>query len=202
MPTTASDELIPLTDEDDLWSSCFLVAPLVIIGSRDAAGEQNFAPKHMAMPLSWERYFGFVCTPQHTTYRNILASGQFTVTFPWADQVLLASLAAAPRGEDDTKPSLAALPTRPAEQVDGAFLEQGHLFLECELHRLVEGFGENCLIAGKVVAAQVHRRALRASDEDDQEVLRRAPLLAYVQPGRFTEISQALSFPFPAGFKK
>ncbi len=194
-------DIVTIDPLADLWKSCFTPAPLVLIGSRDASGEDNFAPKHMVTPLGPGPYFGFVCTPRHSTYRNIEQRKEFTVSFPRPSQIILASLAAAPRAEDDSKPALRALPTFPAQMVAGSFLEEGYLFLECRLERLIEGFGEHCLVAGRVIRTHVHRQALRATDRDDQGLLAQAPLLVYVQPGRFASISDSLSFPFPLGFE-
>ena len=67
---------------------------------------------------------------------------------------------------------------------------------------MVEGFGENSLIVGEVVAARVADDALRVSDGDDADLLRSAPLLAYLHPGRFAPIADTLSLPFPAGMRK
>ena len=58
---------------------------------------------------------------------------------------MLASLAASPREGDGSKPCLDALPTFPASEVDGVFIEEGYLFLECVLDRIVDDFGENSL---------------------------------------------------------
>src|SRR5207342_3425489 len=62
---------------DALWERVFTVAPLVIVGSKEADGTYDLAPKHMAMPLGWRRRYGFVCTPRHRTYRNIERHGVF-----------------------------------------------------------------------------------------------------------------------------
>jgi flavin reductase (DIM6/NTAB) family NADH-FMN oxidoreductase RutF len=197
-----SAALVSLDLKWPIWERFFTVAPLAIIGSRDATGGFDLAPKHMATPLGWQNYFGFVCTSRHRTYQNIRREGAFTVSFPRPTQVVLASLAAAPRDDDDVKPALALLPTRPAGTVAGVFLEDGYLFLECLLDRIVDGFGENSLIAGRVVAAQVAEEALRLSDGEDAEVFRAAPLLAYLAPGRYAEIHSAHAFPYPAGFAR
>ena len=106
---------IPVSTETPIWSRFFTVAPLVIVGTREGDGH-DLAPKHMAMPLGWDNYFCFVCSPQHATQSNAQRTGQFTVSFPRPEQIVEASLAAAPREEDSSKPSLAAIPTssRPA----------------------------------------------------------------------------------------
>jgi flavin reductase (DIM6/NTAB) family NADH-FMN oxidoreductase RutF len=156
----------------------------------------------MVTPLGWENYFGFVCTPQHATYRNIQREQVFTVSYPTTDSVVLTSLAASPRCDGDSKPSLVALPTFAAESIDGRFLLGGSLFLECRLDRIVDGFGVNSLIAGRVVAAHAKSETLRRMDVDDQQTLAASPLLAYVSPGRYTMIHETQSFPFPAGMKR
>jgi hypothetical protein len=44
--------------------------------------------------------------------------------------------------------------------------------------------------------------ALRSSDQDDEDLVYSAPLLAYLYPGRFAEITNSNQLPFPAGFKR
>jgi flavin reductase (DIM6/NTAB) family NADH-FMN oxidoreductase RutF len=194
--------LVSLDPKLPIWERFFTVAPLVLIGTREENGTFDQAPKHMVTPLGWMNYFGFVCTPRHRTYQNIRREGAFTVSYPRPTQIVLTSLAAAPRDDDDVKPALALLPTRPARLIDGVFVRDGYLFLECMLDRIVDDFGENSLIAGRIVAAEVAEDALRLSDGDDAEVLRTAPLLAYVAPGRYAEIRYGHAFPFPMGFAR
>ncbi len=195
-------QLVSLEVDCPIWQRFFCVAPLVVIGSQEQDGSPDLAPKHMATPLGWENYFGFVCAPTHSTYRNIRREECFTVSFPRPDQVLLASLAAAPRCEDGSKSMLQAVPTFPARFTDGVFLRDAYLLLECELDRVVDGFGPNSLIAGKVMAAYAHRDALRDDDRDDQDVLDACPLFVYLHPNRFAEIATSQSFPLPAGFRR
>jgi flavin reductase (DIM6/NTAB) family NADH-FMN oxidoreductase RutF len=194
--------LVALDPERPIWDHFFLVAPLIVVGTREGDG-YNMAPKHMVAPMGWQNYFGFVCTPGHRTYHNARRAGAFTVTFPRPSQVVLASMTAAARSDGPGhKPELAGLPTFPADVVEGRFLEDGYAFLECELDRTVDGMGENSLVIGRIVAAQVHADALRASDVDDQDLLFHAPLLAYLQPGRYAVIQKTFSFPFPADFRR
>ena len=184
-----------------IWSQFFVVAPLVLVGTREQNGGHDLAPKHMAMPLGWQNYFCFVCHPSHATQRNAERSGEFTVSFPRPEGIIQASLGAAGRRPDGSKPGLAAIPVFPATRVDGVLVRDAHLWLECELERIIDGFGENTLIVGRVVAAAVDEEALRASDSDDAERIRAHPLLAYLSPGRFAPISESFSFPFPVDFR-
>jgi hypothetical protein len=58
------------------------------------------------------------------------------------------------------------------------------------------------MVVGKIVAAAAREEAVRGPDLDDTEILRRLSPLAYVNPGRFSAVSETLSFPFPAGFSR
>lgn len=178
-----------------------MIAPLVIVGTREREGH-DLAPKHMAMPLGWDNYFCFACSPEHATQANAERTGEFTVSFPRPGQIVEASLAAAPREEDSSKPSLAAIPTFPANTVDGVLVQDAYLWLECELDRIIDGFGRNTLIVGRVVAASVDALAMRASDADEADLIRDQPLLAYISPGRFASVSESFSFPFHVNFKR
>lgn len=200
--TDLPESLVALGLDQSIWERFFTVAPLVLIGTREPDGRYDLAPKHMAMPMGWGNRFGFVCTPRHRTYGNAQREGAFTVTYPRPSQVVLASLTASPRCEDQRKPVLDLLPTFPASVVDAPFVEEGNLFLGCELERVVDGFGVNSLVVGKVVEAYAREEALRITERDDQDVIRAAPLLAYLYPGYFARIREALAFPFPEGFRR
>jgi flavin reductase (DIM6/NTAB) family NADH-FMN oxidoreductase RutF len=193
---------VPIPTDSPVWASFFTVAPLVLVATREPDGRHDIAPKHMAMPLGWQNHYCFACSPRHATQRNIERTREFTVSFPRAEQIVGVSMAAAPREADDSKPSLAALDTFPATKVDGVLVEDSYLWLECELDRVIEGFGDNSLIIGSVVAAAVDERALRASDADDSDVIHASPLLAYLAPGRFASIGESLSFPFHVDSKR
>ena len=202
MPDTTRPSLVELDLSQPIWERFFSVAPLVVVGTREEDGSYDLAPKHMAMPLGWGNYFGFICTPRHRTYSNIRRERCFTVSFPNPDQVVLASLSAAPRCDRGDKPALAALPTLPATEIDGVCLRDAYLCLECQLDRIVDEFGENSLVAGQVVAARVQPDSLRSRDRDDADLLAQSPLLAYLPPNRYAPIDRSFSFPFHAGFKR
>jgi flavin reductase (DIM6/NTAB) family NADH-FMN oxidoreductase RutF len=202
MHPETTDRLIPLPVDRPIWDRVFTVAPLVIVGSREESGQFNLAPKHLAMPLGWESYYCFVCSPRHSTYHNIRRHGVFTISYPVPSDVLVASLAAAPRCEDQSKPSLLVLPTFPARQVEGVLVEGCYLFLECALHSVLDDFGPNSLIIGEVLAASAREEALRDADRDEADQIFQSPMLAYLSPGRLAEIRQTTAFPFPVGFSR
>lgn len=187
---------------DAVWERVFTVSPLVIVGSKEPDGTYDLAPKHMAMPLGWDGRYCFVCTPRHSTYRNIERHGAFTVSFPNHFQIVQTSLAASERDSDGTKPALAALPTFPARAVDGVLVHGCYLFLECELDRMVELESDAGLVIGRIVAASAREDAIREPDRDDDELLRHVAPLAYLSPSRFASIEDTHSFPFPASFRR
>lgn len=194
--------LVTLDIAQPIWDRFFVVHNLVVVGTRQTGGEYDLAPKHMAIPVGWQNYFGFVCTPQHRTYLNIKQEHEFAVSYPRPSQVLETSLAAAPRCEDDSKPSLKTLPTFVGAEIDCPFLADSYAYLECRLHRIIDGFGENCLIIGEIVAAHVSKESVRGPDRDDADLIYNSPLLAYLAPHRFAYINESRAFPFPAHFKK
>ncbi len=202
METPPESSLVSLDPTDSLWERFYTVNSLVVIGTREG-DRYDLAPKHMAMPFGWGHYFGFICTPRHGTYQNAKHNGAFTVTYPRPDQIVLISLSATQRSDHaGHKPEVEALPTFPAEIVDGVFLEDGYLFLECEVHEIVDNLDQNSLIIGEVVAAYAREDALKVSDESASEHVKHAPLLAYIHPGRYTVIEETYEFPLPANFEK
>jgi flavin reductase (DIM6/NTAB) family NADH-FMN oxidoreductase RutF len=195
------EQLVALSTQTPIWDRFFTVAPLVLVATREGAAH-DVAPKHLAMPLGWENYFAFVCSPAHATYRNLQVHPEFTVSFPGADQLVRASMAAGARLDDRCKPSLAAVPVFPARVVDGVLVEGCPLYLECGVDRVIDDFGENSLIVGRVVAASVSRGALRGHDVDDADLLHRLRPLVYLAPGRLAEVGETHAFPFPVDFKR
>jgi flavin reductase (DIM6/NTAB) family NADH-FMN oxidoreductase RutF len=194
--------LVPLMMDQPIWDRFFSVAPLVVVGSKQPDGTFDLAPKHMATPVGWQNFYGFVCTPRHRTYQNIRRERQFTVSFPRPTQVVAACLAASPRCEDQTKPALTLLATRRATALDGVLLKDCVLGLECRLHSITDGFGDNSLIVGQIVAASVDEDYMRVTERDENEQLFASPLLVYINPGRYSAVTQTAQFPLPDGFAR
>ncbi len=198
----STSKIVELDTEAPIWDRCFMVAPLVLIGTRDEDGSLDLAPKHMAFPMGWQNYFGFVCSPRHHTHTNIERTAEFTVSYPKPSQVLYASLAASPRYAGGPKTVLQGFATFEATEIDGEFIDDAYLFLECKHFKTVDGFGNNCLITGEVVAAYADPNYLRASEMDEQELIHDHPLIAYLPPSRFATITRSNAFPFPAHMKR
>lgn len=198
----SSSKMVELDTGRPFWDRCFMVAPLVLIGTKDEDSSLDLAPKHMAIPMGWQNYFGFVCSASHRTCINIERNGEFTVSYPKPSQVLYASLAASPRYKGGPKTVLQSFSTFEATEIDGEFIEEAYLCLECKHFKTVDGFGNNCLITGEVVAAYADPDYLRSSELDEQDLIHDHPLFAYLPPSRFAMIAASNSFPFPADMKR
>lgn len=203
MIQTISEKWISLDTSQPVWKRIFMVAPLVVIGTREGNG-YDMAPKHMITPMGFDNYFGFVCTPTHGTYQNIVQYGEFTVSFPKPDQTLITSLSASPRQTGISKADqiIESLPTCKATEVDALFMEQSYLMFECRHFKTIDGFGRNSLITGSILHAFADPDYLRVSEQDEQQMLYEHPLLAYVAEGRFARVAETYHFPFPKGFKR
>lgn len=196
--------MIDVTDDPQMWERCYTVNSLVVVGSTEKDGNYNFAPKHMAMPLGFGPYFGFMGTPRKMTYRNIEREKEFTVSYPRPDQLIISSLTASQREEDDSLPVIKEVPTSEARQIKGKFLKDSYFQLECKLSQKLGKFGEWEIVVGEVVAAYVHQDALReeGDDADESNHIQEHPLLAYLHPNRFSVIKESNAFPFPKQFKR
>lgn len=186
-----------------VWDQTFVVAPLVVVGTREG-DRYDMAPKHMVTPLGFDNFFGFVCTPDHSTYHNAIKQKGFTVSFPKPDGLTATALTASPRskGISKIKPVIDVLPTVKAEKIDALLLEDAYLQLECSLFKIVDGFGRNSLITGTIKAAYIDPAYRRESDIDEQEQLRASGLLTYIAPGRFTVLKDTFNFPYPKDFRR
>lgn len=193
-------ELIELEVDHSMWDQVHLVAPLVLVGTKDG-DSYSMAPKHSAMPIGWTEYFMFVCTPEHHTYTNIAAHPEFTISYARPEAVVLLGQAAAQRHNGD-RLTLELLPTFAASIVDGVHFTDSYLHLECRLEQVLDGFGRNSVIIGRVVRAACDPSAVRSPDVDEADLIHRHPLLSFISPNRFATIHDTTSFPFPSGFRR
>jgi hypothetical protein len=88
-----------------------------------------------------------------------------TLDTAWPTQVVVTSLTAEPREDlEEPKPTLSVLPTFRASEVDSLFLQDGYLFLESRLDKILDGFSLNGLVVGRMVASHVHADALLSAE--------------------------------------
>ena len=196
-------DFVSLDLENSIWEHFYTVAPLVVVGTKEREGF-DLAPKHMVTPIGFSRFFGFVCTPRHRTYRNLREHGKFSVSFVKPDQVLLSSLAAMPRCSDteDPKAIVKHIPSFFSDDGDYVFVDGSYLLLECTVHKIIDGFDDYSMITGRIENAVVHPDYLVQSDQSAQQQIYEHPILAYVAQGRFAVIRETMHYPFPKDFKR
>lgn len=196
-------DFISLNVKESIWEHFYTVAPLVVIGSKEEQGF-DLAPKHMATPLGFSDFFGFVCTPRHNTYHNIKKHSRFSVSFVKPDQILLSSLAAMPRCavKDFPQEITNQIPTITLNNEASIFVKDSYVMLDCSLHKIIDGFDDYSLITGKIEQAMVHKNYKIVSDEGHQKQIYDHPLLAYIAQGRFASIKETLSYPYPKDFQR
>lgn len=196
-------DFISLNVKASIWEHFHTVAPLVVIGTKEGDGF-NLAPKHMATPIGFSDYFGFVCTPRHSTYRNIRKEKKFTVSFVKPDQILLSSIAAIPRCAVDDFPSdiTPGIPTVSTEEGENVFMADSYVLLNCDMYKIIDGFDDYSIITGKINTAMVHKDYKIISDKGQQRQIYENPLLAYIAQGRFASIKETMSYPYPKDFQR
>ncbi len=196
-------DFIALNVKESIWEHFYTVAPLVVIGSKENKGF-DLAPKHMATPLGFSDFFGFVCTPRHNTYHNIKKHLRFSVSFVKPDQILLSSLAATPRSavKDFPEEVTNQIPTVTVESGESIFIKGSYVMLECSLYKIIDGFDDYSLITGRIERAMVHKDYKIVSDEGHQKQIYDNPLLVYIAQGRFASIKETLSYPYPKDFQR
>jgi flavin reductase (DIM6/NTAB) family NADH-FMN oxidoreductase RutF len=203
MKNYSFDDFISLNVKDTIWDHFYTVAPLVVIGSKEN-NVYDLSPKHMVTPIGFSNYIGFVCTPRHVTYHNIKKEKKFTVSFVRPSQILLTSLAAIPRCEDNhySKDIVKNIPTIPTGKKDNIFIADSYVLFECSLFKIIDGFDDYSIITGQIDAAFVHKDYKIFSEVDQQKHIYDNPLLAYLAQGRFASIKETFSFPYPKDFQR
>ncbi|MCK5678466.1 MAG: flavin reductase [Flavobacteriaceae bacterium] len=203
MKKNGFDKFISLNVKDTIWDHFYTVAPLVVIGSKEK-DVYDLSPKHMVTPIGFSNYLGFVCTPRHVTYHNIKKEKKFTVSFVRPSQILLTSLSAIPRCENNhySKEIVNKIPTIPTAKNDNIFIADSYVLLECTLYKIIDGFDDYSIITGQIEAAFVHKDYKIFSEVDQQKHIYDNPLLAYIAQGRFASIKETFSFPYPKDFQR
>ena len=203
MKDNSFDNFISLNVKDTIWDHFYTVAPLVVIGTKEN-DVFDLSPKHMVTPIGFSNYLGFVCTPRHATYHNIKKEKNFTVSFVRPDQILLTSLSAIPRCEENhfSKAIVEKIPTISAPKNDNIFIADSYVLFECTLYKIIDGFDDYSIITGQIDAAFVHKDYKIFDEYSQQKNIYDNPLLAYIAQGRFASIKETFSFPYPKDFQR
>jgi flavin reductase (DIM6/NTAB) family NADH-FMN oxidoreductase RutF len=148
-----------------------------------------------------EEYFVFVCTPEHHTYQNAKASGEFVVNYPGPE--LIEKVSAASRfAENVDEVALSGLTTIPSLVVKPPRIRECRVHLECKVVDFKD-FDDGSMILGKVVSRSGDREISfkKGTAEENINLLSTHPLLTYVYPNHYARINTAEKFVFPENYK-
>jgi flavin reductase (DIM6/NTAB) family NADH-FMN oxidoreductase RutF len=181
----------------------FTVKPLILVTTLGPTGLPNVAPKTQNMDIGRrEQYFAFVCVPQHHTYQNIKATGEFVVNYPGPELIKNVSEASKIAGNVD-EISLAGLTSTPSTIIKPPRIKECYLHLECKLEEIKDLDENASIILGKIVARSADSQASfeLGKSKENINLLSKHPLLAYVYPNHYARIDTAEEFVFPENYK-
>lgn len=186
----------------DSHARYFIVKPLILVTTLGPGGIPNVAPKTQSMDVGRsEEYFAFVCVPQHHTYQNVKATGEFVVNYPGPKLIKNVS-EASQLAENVDEIALAGLTGIPSLVVKPPRIKECYLHLECKLVEIKE-FDDASIVLGRIVARSADKEVSfeRGKSKESIKLLSKRPLLAYVYPNHYTKISVAEEFVFPRNYK-
>ncbi len=175
----------------------FRPANLVLVTTLSPNGVVNVAPKTQAMPIGRKGYWAFACCARHHTYQNIEHQGEFVINFPGPGLIERVAQTArdVPPGTDEIKE--AGLTAMEARRVKVPVVAECGVNVECRRHQVIDGYGDESLIVGEVVAVTIDEVLVDAG----VETLHTFPLLVYVYPDHYAVVDRVERFRFPEDYK-
>ncbi len=164
--------------------------PVAVVGVVDPARSSvNFAPATWMTPLATDPPLLGVClSPATYTHHLILASGEFTLSFLEHRHAGLVARIGRLSGRDVDKVAALSLEVRRAETVEGGFLAEAYVAVECSLVSRHQT-GDQTLMVGEV--QRVHAEEDVFDRGGVLRVDRICPLL-YLGGGRFVGTDHSL----------
>lgn len=153
----------PLPLDKRSWPVSMLPGQIVVVTTTSVDGRVDAAPKSWVSMASFDPpVVGFGCSTGHRTYRNIKATGRFTVN------VLPAALAdrawALLTAEGGARLGAAGLTLLRGTHPGPPRVAQCTAHLECTHDQTVTFGGQECFVFGRIVAADIDERAFEADE--------------------------------------
>jgi len=160
-----------------------LVRPVIVVTTVSAErGIPNAAPFSFSSPISFEPpLFGFSCSPEHDTWKNIQANGEFVANVVGRDLGEKMHILEQDFPYEENELKHASLTEVAAKKVKPPRIKEAKAWIECKMERSVE-LGDHIWIVGRVLCAEV-------KDEFWNGVLNveRAEILAHISGEFFAE---------------
>lgn len=132
-----------------------LVRPVVVITTRSEKGIANAAPFSLNTPVSFEPpLYGFSCSSEHDTWKNIQANGEFVVNVAGKDFGVLMHVLETDYPYEDNEIERAGLTEEKAKTVNSPRIKEAAAWIECKEEQSVE-LGDHIWIVGRVQAVGV-----------------------------------------------
>ena len=167
--------------------------PVLIIGTYDENGDAN------AMNAAWggvgDDTQVFLClSPSHKTVKNILAKGEFTVSFGTADFVAACDyLGMASGNETQGKLEKSGLHFRRGEFVDAPVIEELPVCMEC---RLISYEPEHCHLFGEIINTSVDESVLTG---DKPDAAKMKPICFDIGNGQYLSVGEPVAKAWSVG---
>ena len=191
MTMTAS--YVPIPVDKWVWHPSPVVCQVVLVTTRDEAGIVDVAPKsNCAIAAFRPLTYGFGCQRDHLTYRNIVATKQFTVNVPGV--ALAQTIWALPAVASSDRLAASGLTTTPGQTVSVPSIDQCVAHLECVLDQMIEFASGEVFILGQVGLVEVDERCLLPDDTAERYAALGTPFV-FLEPGWFAPVGRPQSVP-------
>lgn len=188
-------ERVPLPPDKDAWHPSVLPGQIVLVTTVDPAGAPNVAPKSwITMAALSGPILAFGCHEEHTTYRNVTATGEFVVNIP--GEPLAEQVWELIRHHGADRLQAAGLTLSPAMKVAPPIIVECRAHLECTLVD-VKAFGSEVVIFGRIVAGGIDAACLEGGPAEQYFRLR--PIF-FLEDGHYGSVDTArrVGAPWPA----
>ncbi|NYT00748.1 MAG: flavin reductase family protein [Methanocellales archaeon] len=132
-----------------------LVRPVVVVSTISEKGISNAAPFSFSSPLSFKPpLYGFSCSPEHHTWRNIKENEEFVVNIIGKDLGPLMHVLEENFSYEVNEIEKAGLNEERSKKIKPPRIREAMAWLECKLESFGE-IGDHIWIVGRVLEAEV-----------------------------------------------
>lgn len=152
------------------WHPSVLPGQIVVVSTVNDEGEPNLAPKSWIMMAAFTGpIIAFGCNTEHTTYRNIIMTGELVINIP--PEALVERIYSLIRYYAEERIQHSGFTLSPAQKVKPPIVQECRAHLECQLDSVKE-YGSEVVIFGRIVAASIDLSCLAGEPPEQYFSLR------------------------------